>query len=61
MWDVRRLAVRSNERAVANARGAAVELARLLIEREEVDLYLHDRYGDRYAEPARRGPEGRPA
>ena len=43
---------RSNERAVANARGAATELSRLRVEREEVELYLAQRAAER-GRPAR--------
>jgi hypothetical protein len=35
-----RWAVTSNERAVANARGAATECSRLRLERAEVELFL---------------------
>ena len=54
----RRLAVASNERAVANARTAATELGRLLVERHEVDLYLAARAARTGTAVAR---EGRPA
>ena len=57
MWSIRRLAVRSNDGAVANARCAATELSRALVERAEVELYLAGRYAD--PEPA--VPAGRPA
>ena len=36
---------RSNERAVVNARAATTTLSRLRVEREEVELYLRQRYG----------------
>ncbi|WP_432478690.1 hypothetical protein [Nocardioides sp. GXQ0305] len=38
------LGVRSNERALANARDAATTLSRLRVERDEVELYLRHRY-----------------
>ena len=57
MWSIRRLAVRSNDGAVANARCAATELSRALVERAEVELYLEARY----ARPERAAPTGRPA
>ena len=40
MWGIGRLAVRSNERAVANARGAATALGRARVERVEVEVFL---------------------
>ena len=36
---------RSNEQAVANARAATTRLSRLRVEREEVELFLRQRYG----------------
>ncbi|MBZ5736860.1 hypothetical protein [Nocardioides mangrovi] len=56
-WDgwVRRLA--GNERAVANARAASVELGRRRVERDEVDLYLRQRL----APVVRAGAAPRPA
>jgi hypothetical protein len=36
---------RSNARAVANARAATTALSRLRVEREEVELFLMQRYG----------------
>jgi len=41
-----RLGVRSNERAVANARGATTLLSRRRVERDEVEIYLRSRYAD---------------
>ncbi len=41
-----RLGVRSNEEAVANARAATTALSRLRVERDDVELYLRDRYAD---------------
>ncbi len=37
--------IRSNERAVDNARTATTALSRLRVEREEVELFLRQRYG----------------
>jgi hypothetical protein len=47
-----RLGVLSNERAVANARAATTELSRQRVVRDEVDLYLRDRYADHPARTA---------
>jgi len=41
-----RLGVRSNQRAVANARAATTLLSRRRVERDEVTLYLASRYAD---------------
>jgi len=41
-----RFGVRSNERAVANARAASTDLSRRRVERDEVELYLGRRYAD---------------
>ena len=54
----RRLAVASNDRAVANARAAATEFSRLLVERAEVELYLAARSTVATVVPT---AEGRPA
>ncbi|HET9871111.1 MAG TPA: hypothetical protein VFP89_00780 [Propionibacteriaceae bacterium] len=43
MWEWGR---RSNGRAVDNARGASTRLSRLRVEREEVELYLRQRFGE---------------
>ena len=43
MWKPWRWAHGSHEAALANARGAATELGRRRIERDEVDLYLAER------------------
>ncbi len=43
MWNVWRWAVASNERAVANARAAAVDCSRRRLERAEVHEYLLQR------------------
>jgi len=40
----RRWAAMSNERALANARQATTALSRARVEREEVELYLEQRY-----------------
>ena len=40
MWNVWRWAVASNERAVANARAAAVDCSRRRLEAAEVEEYL---------------------
>ena len=40
MWKPWELSTRSNERAVANARGACTELSRLRVERDEIELFL---------------------
>ena len=42
---------RSNARAVANARAATTTLSRLRVEREEVELFLRQRYGVGAARP----------
>ena len=47
-----RLGVLSNEQAVANARDATTELSRRRVVRDEVELYLRDRYADLPARPA---------
>jgi hypothetical protein len=44
MWNVWQWAVASNERAVANARMAAVDCSRRLLEHAEVEDYLATRY-----------------
>ena len=49
MWRVpglRSWGVRSNEQAVANARAATTALSRRRVAREDVELYLRQRYGD---------------
>jgi len=38
--------VSSNERAVENARGASTALSRGRVEREEVELFLRERYAE---------------
>ena len=43
MWNVWRWPVASNERAVANARAAAVDCSRQRLERAEVHEYLRRR------------------
>jgi hypothetical protein len=43
MWNVWQWAVASNERAVANARAAAVDCSRRRLERAEVQDYLLSR------------------
>jgi hypothetical protein len=43
---------RSNDRAVVNARAATTALSRLRVEREEVELYLRQRYGAETTAPA---------
>jgi hypothetical protein len=54
-----RLGAVSNERAVANARLASVELSRRRVERDEVELYLRQRRPVRVARAAdRRTPAG---
>lgn len=40
MWHLREWAAASNRRAIENARVAAVECSRRLVDRIEVDLYL---------------------
>ena len=47
MWNVWQWAVASNERAVANAREAAVHCSRARLERSEVELYLSQLHGPR--------------
>ena len=42
---MRHWAERSNARAVANTRAATTTLSRLRVEREEVELFLRQRYG----------------
>ena len=46
MWRVWEWGRRSNGRAVDNARGASTRLSRLRVEREEVELYLLQRFGE---------------
>ncbi len=41
------LGVRSNDRAVANARTATTLLSRRRVERDEVEIYLRGRHADR--------------
>jgi hypothetical protein len=40
VWSIMRWAVASNERAVENARAAAVDCSREMVERAEVELFL---------------------
>jgi hypothetical protein len=40
VWSIMRWAVASNERAVENARAAAVDCSRAMVERAEVELFL---------------------
>ena len=37
----------SNDRAVANARAATTQLSRQRVEREEIELFLQERWGER--------------
>jgi hypothetical protein len=55
VWNVWQWAVASNERAVANARSAAVDCSRRRLERAEVQDYLLQR-GIPFAELADREP-----
>ena len=41
-----RWAVSNNEQAVENARGASTALSRGRVEREEVELFLRERYAE---------------
>ena len=47
-----RFGARSNEQALVNARAATTALSRRRVERDEVELYLRDRYADRRPRPA---------
>ena len=47
MWKPWKLATRSHERAVANARAASTELNRRRVERVEVELYVAQRAATR--------------
>ena len=46
MWRVWEWGRRSNAAAVDNARSASTRLSRLRVERQEVELYLHQRFGE---------------
>jgi hypothetical protein len=52
MWVIAGWARRSNERAVANARGAATEASRRRVEAAEVAAYLDGLWNPAAAEPA---------
>lgn len=65
MWRVSEWAVlvsrRSNERALHNARAATTALSRLRVEREEVELFLQERWADSGAEQPASLPAAVPA
>ena len=52
----------SQGRSLANARGASTELSRARVEREEVEIYLHElRRSRRSADPEEPGDSARQA
>ena len=65
MWRVSEWAVgltrRSNDRAVANARTATTQLSRLRVEREEIEIFLAERWSTRESDKPASLPAAVPA